>query len=120
MSGSPAAIDARAHMQPSKILAVVVTWNRKVLLERCLRAINSQTRAVDGIILIDNGSTDGPPEFLEAAGLIPSPTVFYLRSKTNDGPAAGFAAGCDAAMKAGCDFIWIMDDDVIPDPDALE
>jgi len=107
-------------MQPSKILAVVVTWNRKVLLERCLRAINSQTRAVDGIILIDNGSTDGTPEFLEAAGLIPSPTVFYLRSKTNDGPAAGFAAGCDAAMKAGCDFIWIMDDDVIPDPDALE
>jgi GT2 family glycosyltransferase len=120
MSVSPAAIDAQTRKQPLKVLAVVVTWNRKVLLERCLRAIQAQTRAVDGIILIDNGSTDGTPEYLKAAGLIPSPTILYLRSPTNDGPAAGFAGGCDAAMKQGCDFIWIMDDDVIPDFDALE
>lgn len=46
-----------------KIAAVVVTYNRKELIGECLDAILLQTYPVDSIILIDNASTDGTPEF---------------------------------------------------------
>jgi dTDP-4-dehydrorhamnose reductase len=100
-----------------KIYAVVLTYNRKELLERCLKAVYAQTRPCDGIIVIDNASTDGTDQMLlEAAfpGL-----KFYLLSK-NIGAAGGFSAGFRIAYQQGADFVWMMDDDVIPDPDALE
>jgi len=39
-----------------KVVAVVVTYNRKKLLKECLEAILNQTKEVDNIVLIDNDS----------------------------------------------------------------
>jgi len=108
-----------ARDNSAKVLAVVVTWNRKHLLEQCLRAILEQSRGVSGIVLIDNHSTDGTPEFLMAAGLLSDARIIYKRLSENRGPAAGFAAGFVEAMKQGFHWLWVMDDDVIPEVDAL-
>lgn len=48
-----------------KIVAIVVTYNRKKLLKECLEAIYTQTVRIDTLILIDNASTDGTTEFLK-------------------------------------------------------
>lgn len=119
MPGSIASVKGAEHGSSEKVLAVVVTWNRKRLLEQCLRAILDQSRPVDGIILIDNNSTDGTPEFLSAAGLLPDARITYKRFSKNEGPAAGFAAGFAEAMKQGFHWLWVMDDDVAPEVDAL-
>ncbi len=46
------------------VAAVVVTYNRKVLLKECLDALLAQTRPLDSIIVVDNASTDGTRVFL--------------------------------------------------------
>lgn len=98
------------------IAAVVVTYNRRNLLQECLQALLSQTRPPDEIIVIDNASTDGtdqmfPQEF---------PQVTYVRLKENIGGAGGFHEGMKLAYEKGHDWIWVMDDDAIPMHDALQ
>lgn len=100
-----------------KIYAVVLTYNRKELLERCLRAVYAQTRPCDGVIVVDNASTDGTEQMLQSAAF--PGLKFFVLSK-NVGAAGGFNAGFRLAYQQGADYVWMMDDDVIPDPDALE
>lgn len=101
----------------SKIYAVVLTYNRKDLLARCLDAIYAQTRPCDGVIVIDNASTDGTEEMLSQSRH-PFLQVYALSS--NVGASGGFNAGFRIAYQSGADFVWMMDDDVMAEPDALE
>ena len=98
------------------IWAVVVTWNRRLLLEQCLQALMSQTRACDRVLVVDNASDDGTAERLAAWG----DRITVLRLDRNTGGAGGFNAGVRAAVQGGADRIWLMDDDVLPEPQALE
>ncbi|WP_438852143.1 glycosyltransferase [Brevundimonas nasdae] len=98
------------------IWAVVVTWNRRLLLEQCLQALMSQTRACDRVLVVDNASDDGTAERLAAWG----DRITVLRLDRNTGGAGGFNAGVRAAVEGGADRVWLMDDDVLPDPQALE
>ncbi|UAW98691.1 glycosyltransferase family 2 protein [Halopseudomonas nanhaiensis] len=100
----------------NKIFAVVLTYNRKDLLKRSLDAIYAQTRPCDGVIVIDNASTDGTEQML-LQQQYPLLKVYVLSE--NIGASGGFNAGFRIAYKNGADFVWMMDDDVIPEPDAL-
>ncbi len=105
-----------AHPSPSapRIAAVVVTRNRLALLQECLAALRAQTRQVDEIIVIDNASDDGTREYLAAQSDL---TAIH---QGNLGGAGGFHRGIKEAYRAGHDWFWLMDDDTIPTPDALE
>ena len=50
-----------------KIVAVVVTYNRKKLLLECLNALFGQTNPLDEIVVLDNASTDGTKQELQKA-----------------------------------------------------
>ncbi|UPQ84530.1 dTDP-4-dehydrorhamnose reductase [Pseudomonas knackmussii] len=100
-----------------QIYAVVLSYKRKDLLKRCLDGINAQSRRCDGIIVVDNASNDGTEEMLLASG-IPNLKVYILSHNT--GASGGFSAGFRIAYQQGADFVWMMDDDVIPEPDALQ
>lgn len=106
-------------MDKLKICAVVVTYNRKKLLEECLDAIINQTRKIDKIIIIDNASTDGTCELIENKYL-QTGIISYVKQQTNLGGAGGFYEGLKVASQQDFDFIWIMDDDTIPTNKALE
>lgn len=96
------------------VAAVVVTYNRIEDLKRCITSLQQQTRTLDGIIVVDNGSTDGTGEWLAGqSGLT-------IVTQPNLGGAGGFATGIDTAHKAGYDWIWCMDDDCLAAPNALE
>jgi len=102
---------------PPEVCAVVLTYNRKDMLERCLAALAAQTRRCDRIIVIDNASTDGTAAMLgERWGNL----VDFYSLRTNVGAAGGFNIGMRLGYGLGADFIWTMDDDVIAEPDALE
>jgi rhamnopyranosyl-N-acetylglucosaminyl-diphospho-decaprenol beta-1,3/1,4-galactofuranosyltransferase len=107
-----------------RIAAIVVTYNRKQLLSECLDSLLGQTRALDGLYIIDNASTDGTGEYLRDWGF-GSPAdrrrhERYVRMPENAGGAGGFAEGMVCAAGAGFDWLWLMDDDVVAAPDALE
>jgi GT2 family glycosyltransferase len=103
-----------------KIAAIVVTFNRKNLLDNCLQAILKQTKPLDSIIIIDNASTDGTPEFLKEKGYLDNPFIDYVRLFVNTGGAGGFHEGMKRGYEKGFDWLWLMDDDAMPYPNALE
>lgn len=101
------------------IVAVILTYNRKDLLERCLDAVQAQTYRCDSVIVVDNASSDGTQQMLREAGSrYPNLKVYQL--SRNIGASGGFSAGFRLAYQDGADFVWMMDDDVIPRPDALQ
>ena len=102
-----------------KVAAVVVTFNRPAMLARCLTALRAQERPIDELIIVDNGNT-GPVDHLMQRMDGDGPCWRVLRMEENTGPAGGFAAGTEAAMKHDPDALWVMDDDVFPDPDCLK
>lgn len=101
------------------IAAVVVTFNRKELLKNNIAALLQQTRLPDKIFIIDNHSTDGTEMLLHDLGYLQNPIIKYIRLPENTGGAGGFHEGIKAAYEEGCDWIWGMDDDAIPDNYAL-
>lgn len=95
--------------------AVVVSFNRLEYLKKCLSALENQTRPLDEIIVIENGSTDGSAEYIQEHH--PNATVY--RTGKNLGGAGGFAWGVEIAIAHGHDGAWLMDDDAEPELDAL-
>ena len=96
-----------------KILAGVVTHNRRELLGRCLDHLERQSRSPDCILVIDNDSSDGTPEMLLERG------IETIR-QDNLGSAGGWRRAIEYALQHGFDAIWLMDDDGYPDIEALE
>lgn len=97
--------------------AVIVTYNRKELLAECLEALLSQSAPCD-LLIVDNASTDGTREYLEElrarCGEI---HIFHM--KENLGGAGGFSFGIQKGISLGYRYLWVMDDDCIPEKDAL-
>lgn len=102
-----------------KVAAVVVTYNRKKLLQECLEALLNQTRPLDVVYVIDNASTDGTHKLLAETGLLEHPLIKYIPLPTNLGGAGGFHAGMKIASEEGNEWIWVMDDDGIPSHELL-
>ncbi len=99
-----------------RVIAVVVAYNRRDLLIRSLDALAAQQRPADGIVVIDNASTDDTADVARHHPARPE----VLRLETNTGGAGGFAAGIAHAIgRMGAEAVWLMDDDTIPTPTAL-
>ena len=124
---------------------VVVTYNRKKLLAECLEALLSQSAPCD-LLIVDNASTDGTREYLEelrarcgeaatAANMAGSaaeaktvatsevaeisPEIHIFHMEENLGGAGGFSFGIKKGVSLGYRYLWVMDDDCIPEKDAL-
>lgn len=99
-----------------KICAIVVTYNRKHMLATCLRTILEGELVPEQILVVDNASSDGTAEFVNAnfpAG------VTVLRLSQNRGGAGGFKAGVAEALRLGHEYLWLMDDDHEVESSAL-
>lgn len=101
-----------------RVVTLVVTYNRKVLLRECLEALLSQSERIFKILIVDNASEDGTNEFI--SDIVDGEKILYSNTGENLGGAGGFSYGIKEAIKTGCDYIWIMDDDCIADKTALE
>lgn len=101
------------------ITVVVVTYNRRNLLEQCLLAISRQTLLPHRLLIVDNASTDGTAEWLTdwASKYVPFAEGVFLAE--NRGGAGGFAEGLRKAIERDADWVWMMDDDAEPHPTAL-
>ncbi|WP_024541591.1 glycosyltransferase [Bifidobacterium choerinum] len=111
------------------VTAIVVSYNRAQLLGECLDGILGQTRRPDRIIIVDNASTDGARQVArDFADHSPIRTEVVALPR-NVGGAGGFCAGIAVAAGKGrhdyrptpgvVEYLWLMDDDTVPTPNAL-
>jgi GT2 family glycosyltransferase len=66
---------------------IIVNWNGKKWLEKCISSILSQSYSNFEIIFVDNASTDGSIEYLNEH--FPDPRIKIVKSPTNLGFAGG-------------------------------
>ncbi|MEB3750977.1 glycosyltransferase family 2 protein [Geobacillus icigianus] len=101
------------------VCAVIVTYNRLEMLKECIDALLKQTYTLDGIIIINNNSTDGTKEYLDDV-VKENKKIQAIHLDENVGGAGGFHVGVKEAFERGYDWIWIMDDDAEPRTDCLK
>jgi len=105
-------------MSNKKVAAAIVTYNRLELLKESLAAVLNQTDYLSHVIVVNNMSTDGTKEYLES---LDDPRVVPYNSTENLGGAGGFNQAVRLfAEELDDDYVWLMDDDTIVQPDALK
>lgn len=97
-----------------RVLAHIHTFNDADIIDRTIAAVQRQTRPVDEVLVVDNGSSD---DTLDQPALRHA-TV--LRHRENLGTSGSVRTGFGYALERGFDWIWIFDADSLPEPDALE
>jgi GT2 family glycosyltransferase len=101
------------------VLLLVLTYRAPASLRRCLEAVGHQSRPPDDVLVVDND-----PSSASQGGSLPHTAgerVRVLRTGDNLGPAGGHAVGLAEFRDDGrWTHAWVMDDDCVPDPQALQ
>jgi cellulose synthase/poly-beta-1,6-N-acetylglucosamine synthase-like glycosyltransferase len=105
-----------AYLEALTISVVVAGHNEADAMEKCLRSLSEQTRRIDEIIVIDDGSTDGMREMIDdlrRRGKIHMALSNQVRS--------GKASSCNMGFSLSSgDIIINLDADCSYDGDAIE
>src|SRR5690606_21383745 len=96
------------------ITAAIVTYNRLDYLKQLISALKSQSRVPDRIVVINNSSTDGTADYLRQ-----NPDIEVI-TQGNYGSSGGQFTAAKYCYESGSEWIWLMDDDVIPAINCLE
>jgi GT2 family glycosyltransferase len=106
---------ARSHTT----CVVTVTYGRRVgFLKKVIDA--SFASGVAEVVVVDNGLS--PPARLDLEDLCRryGTSIHVLTHRYNKGSAGGYKAGLVFAHhQTHCGFVWLLDDDNVPEPEAL-
>ena len=92
---------------------MIPNWNGRRWLPGCLRSLAEQSLAPAEVIVVDNGSSDGSPDYLQAEH--PDVRILALGSNT------GFAHAANVGVRAAAhDLVALVNTDVVLAPDWLE
>ncbi|HYP39795.1 MAG TPA: glycosyltransferase family 2 protein [Chloroflexia bacterium] len=110
--------DASAGIQPAPlVVAIILNWNKDDLTLETLASLREQTYAHLQTLALDNGS-DNQQEAL-ARIRTAFPEVRTLASKRNLGFAGGCNVGMRAALELGAEYLLLLNNDVLLQPDAI-
>lgn len=82
------------------------------MLRECVDSVLAQTRAIDQIMVVNDGSTDDTEAVVRSYG-----DRIVLINKENGGKASALNL---ALAQCTSDYVWICDDDDIAAPDGIE
>ena len=97
------------------VSVIIVTWNSKRHLPRCLDSLSAQTNWDFEIIMLDNGSTDGGSIGLEER----YPNLKLTLQKFNANLGYAIANNIGARLAHGT-WLALLNADAFPEPDWLE
>jgi GT2 family glycosyltransferase len=94
------------------VTAIIVNWNGRRYLHRCIGALSQSTIDVR-IIVVDNASTDHSADYVRNT----FPEVELIEAGNN----CGYAAGANMGLRHACTrYVIIMNPDVLVEADHLE
>jgi hypothetical protein len=97
------------------VTCIVLNWNGWQDTIECLEALRQCTYTNLTNVVADNGSTNDSVARIKAA----RPDILLLESSKNLGFAAGNNIGIRHAIAHGAEYVWLLNNDTQPAPDAL-
>lgn len=94
---------------------VVLNWCNEDETAACLESLAAARYDALTVLLVDNGSPDGSGQRLHDR----FPSVRYLQTGSNLGYAGGNNRGFAAALETATDYVLVLNDDTIVDPDCV-
>lgn len=102
---------------PPAVDVVLITWNNKKVLQRCLESVAATRYKKVHVHVVDNASTDGTIQYLDSlAATFPFPLTVH-KMAVNTGVPVGFNWGI---VNGSAEVVARIDDDVIVPPEWLE
>jgi GT2 family glycosyltransferase len=98
-----------------RVAVIIVNWNNRADTLDCLASLREDSYTNKTVILVDNGSTDGAGDAVRAG----FPEVTVLEMGRNLGFTGGNNAGIHAALAAGADYLFLLNNDTTVEPDAI-
>ena len=99
-----------------KVVAVILTWNDIAMTTRCIESLLQTRYPGLVIVVVDNGSTPpGCPILKERY-----PFLDTVQLAENTGFTGGCNRGLERAMALGADYVFLLNNDVIVEPRAIE
>lgn len=99
----------------SKVLVIIVTYNAKNWVERCLASLASSTVSND-VFVVDNGSTDGTQAYIKEH----YSNVIFHQSKENLGFGKANNLGIKYAIDNNYEFVYLLNQDAWVANDCFE
>jgi GT2 family glycosyltransferase len=81
----------------------------------CVTSLRGLTYTNVAIVVVDNASPDGSEAHIRDA----CPDVTVIQSGANLGFAGGNNVGIRHALEQGAEYVWLLNNDTLVDPDAL-
>jgi GT2 family glycosyltransferase/protoporphyrinogen oxidase len=97
------------------VYAVVLTFNHYEDTHECLSSIQQVNYDNLKVLVVDNGSTDGTPEKVQAN----FPEVEVIGTGHNLGVPWGYNVGFSFALQSGAEYVLMLNNDTIVDPQIL-
>lgn len=101
-------------MKP-RVYVLLLNWNGWRDTLECLASLQHLEYDNFSVVVLDNGSTDDSVKRIQEA----FPSVILIENGQNRGFAAGNNVGIQYALERGGDYIWLLNNDTIVDPNAL-
>ena len=97
------------------VVSVILNTNRRQDTLDCLASLAHSTYQPHTALVVDNASTDGSVEAIRAA----FPETQFVALAENRGYAGNNNVGLEWAVKHGADWVLILNEDTVLDPEAL-
>jgi GT2 family glycosyltransferase len=103
----------------SRVAAILVNWRAPQMTLRAVSEVFKQTRPPDHVFVVENGSKDDSGAIIRA-GLAPwEDKTTLIVNKLNRGFGSGCNPAIDASISRGFDYIWLLNNDALPDSECL-
>jgi GT2 family glycosyltransferase len=99
----------------ASVAAILVNWRQPHRTIEAARALALQTVRVT-VVVVDNCSGDDSVDVLRAA----LPGILIVAKDSNGGFGAGCNAGIEYAVSMNMDYVWLINNDAIPEQRCLE
>lgn len=101
---------------PNIAVLIVTYGDRWKFLSQVLSSVIAEP-AITKVVIVDNGSKN---QDVILQGISPyGDRIVILRQEKNRGSAGGFAAGLEYVRTLNCDFVLMLDDDNVPEKNAV-
>jgi GT2 family glycosyltransferase len=97
------------------VYLIIVNWNLKDDTAECLTSLFESDYGPCQVLVVDNGSTDGSPEYLQ--GLFPR--IEIIVNPANWGFAKANNIGIRHALQNGADYVFLLNNDTVVDTPML-